>query len=452
MFESLSEKLEGALKTIKGDAKLTEINIAQSIKEIRRALVAADVNYTIAKDFTDKVKDKALGSENVLKAVKPGELMVKIVMDEMIELMGGQSVGINVKGNPGVVLISGLQGSGKTTFTGKLAKYRKDKRNMKVLVAACDVYRPAAIDQLTVVAESVGATIFKEIDNKNPVDIALKAVAYAQSNKFDVLIVDTAGRLAVDEEMMNEIAAVKDAILPTETLFVVDSMTGQDAVNTAKAFNDRINFDGVVLTKLDGDTRGGAALSVKYTVGKPIKFISTGEKMETLDVFHPERMAQRILGMGDIVSFVEKAQEQFDEVEAKKLEKKIKKNQFDFNDFQGQLNQIRKMGDVKSLMNMIPGMSKLTKDVDIDDKAFTKVEAIIQSMTPVERANPDLLNMSRKKRIALGSGKTIHEVNMFIKQFEEMRKMMQMMATGKGMGNMMRNMGGMAGGGGGGFR
>ncbi len=452
MFESLREKLEGALKTIKGDAKLTEINIAQSIKEIRRALVAADVNYTIAKDFTDKVKDKALGSENVLKAVKPGELMVKIVMDEMIELMGGQSVGINVKGNPGVVLISGLQGSGKTTFTGKLAKYLKDKRNMKVLVAACDVYRPAAIDQLTVVAESVGATIFKEIDNKNPVDIALKAVAYAQSNKFDVLIVDTAGRLAVDEEMMNEIAAVKDAILPTETLFVVDSMTGQDAVNTAKAFNDRINFDGVVLTKLDGDTRGGAALSVKYTVGKPIKFISTGEKMETLDVFHPERMAQRILGMGDIVSFVEKAQEQFDEVEAKKLEKKIKKNQFDFNDFQGQLNQIRKMGDVKSLMNMIPGMSKLTKDVDIDDKAFTKVEAIIQSMTPVERANPDLLNMSRKKRIALGSGKTIHEVNMFIKQFEEMRKMMQMMATGKGMGNMMRNMGGMAGGGGGGFR
>ncbi|HMS69232.1 MAG TPA: signal recognition particle protein [Saprospiraceae bacterium] len=448
MFESLSEKLEGALKTIKGDAKLTEINIAQSIKEIRRALVAADVNYTIAKDFTDKVKDKALGSENVLKAVKPGELMVKIVMDEMIELMGGQSVGINVKGNPGVVLISGLQGSGKTTFTGKLAKYLKDKRNMKVLVAACDVYRPAAIDQLTVVAESVGATIFKEIDNKNPVDIALKAVAYAQSNKFDVLIVDTAGRLAVDEEMMNEIEAVKNAILPTETLFVVDSMTGQDAVNTAKAFNDRINFDGVVLTKLDGDTRGGAALSVKYTVGKPIKFISTGEKMETLDVFHPERMAQRILGMGDIVSFVEKAQEQFDEVEAKKLEKKIKKNQFDFNDFQGQLNQIRKMGDVKSLMNMIPGMSKLTKDVDIDDKAFTKVEAIIQSMTPVERANPDLLNMSRKKRIALGSGKTIHEVNMFIKQFEEMRKMMQMMATGKGMGNMMRNMGGMAGGGG----
>ncbi|MCB0646214.1 MAG: signal recognition particle protein [Saprospiraceae bacterium] len=445
MFESLSEKLEGALKTIKGDAKLTEINIAQSIKEIRRALVAADVNYAIAKDFTDKIKDKALGTENVLQSVKPGELMVKIVMDEMVELMGGQSVGINVKGSPGVVLISGLQGSGKTTFTGKLAKHLKDKRNMKVLVAACDVYRPAAIDQLTVVAESVGAEVYKEIDNKNPVDIALKAVAYAQANKFDVLIVDTAGRLAVDEDMMNEIQAVKNAILPTETLFVVDSMTGQDAVNTAKAFNERINFDGVVLTKLDGDTRGGAALSIKYTVGKPIKFISTGEKMETLDVFYPERMAQRILGMGDIVSFVEKAQEQFDEKEAKALEKKIKKNKFDFNDFLGQLAQIRKMGDIKSLMNMIPGMGKLTKDIDIDESAFAKVESIIQSMTPQERSNPELLNMSRKKRIALGAGKSIHEVNMFIKQFEDMRKMMQMMATGKGMGNMMKNMGGMGG-------
>lgn len=445
MFESLSEKLEGALKTIKGDAKLTEINIAQSIKEIRRALVAADVNYAIAKDFTDKIKDKALGTENVLQSVKPGELMVKIVMDEMVELMGGQSVGINVKGSPGVVLISGLQGSGKTTFTGKLAKHLKDKRNMKVLVAACDVYRPAAIDQLTVVAESVGAEVYKEIENKNPVDIALKAVAYAQANKFDVLIVDTAGRLAVDEDMMNEIEAVKNAILPTETLFVVDSMTGQDAVNTAKAFNERINFDGVVLTKLDGDTRGGAALSIKYTVGKPIKFISTGEKMETLDVFYPERMAQRILGMGDIVSFVEKAQEQFDEKEAKALEKKIKKNKFDFNDFLGQLAQIRKMGDIKSLMNMIPGMGKLTKDIDIDESAFAKVESIIQSMTPQERSNPELLNMSRKKRIALGAGKSIHEVNMFIKQFEDMRKMMQMMATGKGMGNMMKNMGGMGG-------
>ena len=451
MFESLSEKLEGALKTIKGDAKLTEINIAQSIKEIRRALVAADVNYTIAKDFTDKVKDKALGSENVLQSVKPGELMVKIVMDEMIDLMGGQSVGINVKGSPGVVLISGLQGSGKTTFTGKLAKHLRDKKNMKVLVAACDVYRPAAIDQLTVVAESVGAEVYKEPDNKNPVEIALKAVAYGQSNKFDVVIVDTAGRLAVDEVMMDEIEAIKNAILPTETLFVVDSMTGQDAVNTAKAFNDRINFDGVVLTKLDGDTRGGAALSIKFTVGKPIKFISTGEKMETLDVFYPERMAQRILGMGDIVSFVEKAQEQFDEKEAKLLEKKIKKNKFDFNDFLGQLAQIRKMGDIKSLMNMIPGMSKLTKDVDIDESAFAKVESIIQSMTPQERGNPDLLNMSRKKRIAIGAGKSIHEVNMFIKQFEDMRKMMQMMATGKGMGNVMKNMGG-AGGMKGGFR
>lgn len=446
MFESLSEKLEGALKNIKGDAKLTEINIAQSIKEIRRALVAADVNYNIAKEFTDKIKEKALGSENVLNAVKPGELMVKIVQDEMIALMGGQAVGINTKGNPGVVLIAGLQGSGKTTFTGKLAKYLKDKKNQKVLVAACDVYRPAAIDQLGVVAESVGAGIYKEIDNKNPVEIALNAIAYAQANKYDVLIVDTAGRLAVDEQMMNEIAAVKEAIQPQETLFVVDSMTGQDAVNTAKAFNDRINFDGVVLTKMDGDTRGGAALTVKYTVGKPIKFVSTGEKMDTLDVFHPERMAQRILGMGDIVSFVEKAQEQFDEKEAKKLEKKIKKNQFDFNDFVGQLNQIRKMGDIKSLMNMIPGMSKLTKDIDIDESAFSKVECIIQSMTPEERGNPELMNMSRKKRIALGSGKSIHDISMFIKQFEDMRKMMHMMSNGKGMGQMMQGLKGAGGG------
>lgn len=440
MFESLNEKLEGAFKNLRGDAKLTEINIAQSIKEIRRALVAADVNYSIAKEFTDKVKDKALGSENVLDAVKPGELMVKIVMDEMVSLMGGQAAGINVKGKPGVVLISGLQGSGKTTFTGKLSLWLKDKKNMKVLVTACDVYRPAAIDQLTVVAESVGASIYKEPENKNPVEIALNAIAHAQENKFDVVIVDTAGRLAVDEEMMNEISAIKEAIQPTETLFVVDSMTGQDAVNTAKAFNDQINFDGVVLTKLDGDTRGGAALTVKYTVGKPIKFISTGEKMHTLDVFHPDRMAQRILGMGDIVSFVEKAQEQFDEKEAKKLEKKIRKNKFDFNDFLGQLNQIRRMGDIKSLMKMIPGMSKITKDIDIDDSAFSKVESIIQSMTPHERANPEALNMSRKKRIANGCGKSIHDVNMFIKQFNQMRKMMHMMSKGKGMGNMMQGM------------
>ena len=445
MFESLSEKLDGALRSLSGNARLTEINIASSIKEIRRALVAADVNYNIATELTDKVKDKALGSENILKSVKPGELMVKIVQDEMTALMGGQAAGINVKGNPGVVLISGLQGSGKTTFTGKLAKYLKEKRNMKVLLAACDVYRPAAIDQLTVLAESVGAGIYKEIENKNPVDIALKAVAFGQSQKYDVVIIDTAGRLAVDEQMMNEIEAVKNAILPNETLFVVDSMTGQDAVNTAKAFNDRLNFDGVVLTKLDGDTRGGAALSIKYTVGKPIKFVSTGEKMDALDVFHPERMAQRILGMGDIVSFVEKAQEQFDEVEAKKLEKKIKKNKFDFNDFYSQLQQIKKMGDIKSLMGMIPGMSKLTKDIDIDDKAFSKVEAIIQSMTPTERSNPELLNMSRKKRIALGSGKSIHEINMFVKQFDQMKKMMHMMSTGKGMGAMMQNMKGFQG-------
>jgi signal recognition particle subunit SRP54 len=443
MFESLSEKLDGAFKVLSGNAKLTDINIAQSIKEIRRALVAAYVNYKIAKEFTDKVKDKALGSENILSAVKPGELMVKIVLDEMIELMGGQSVGINITGKPGVVLISGLQGSGKTTFTGKLSKFLKDKKNKKVLVAACDVYRPAAIDQLTVVAESVGADVYKEVENKNPIQIAENAVAYAITNKYDVLIVDTAGRLAVDEAMMKEIEAIKKAIDPTETLFVVDSMTGQDAVNTAASFNERINFDGVVLTKLDGDTRGGAALSIKYTVGKPIKFVSTGEKMDTLDVFHPERMAQRILGMGDIVSFVEKAQEQFDEKEAKRLEKKIKKNKFDFDDFLGQLNQIRKMGDIKSLMNMIPGMSKMTKNLDIDDSAFSKVEAIILSMTPKERGNPELLNMSRKKRIAMGSGKNIHEINMFIKQFDQMRKMMHMMSKGKGMGNMMGGMPGM---------
>ncbi len=445
MFDNLSDKLELAFKGLKGDGKLTEINVAQSIKEIRRALVSADVNYKIAKEFTDKVKDTALGSKNVLKAVKPGEMMVKIVMDEMVELMGGQSVGINAKGSPGVVLIAGLQGSGKTTFTGKLSKFLKDKKNMKVLVAACDVYRPAAIDQLTVIAEQVGVDIYKEIENKNPVDIASNAVVYAQKNNYNVLIVDTAGRLAVDEEMMNEIKAVRNAITPTETLFVVDSMTGQDAVNTAKAFNDVINYDGVVLTKLDGDTRGGAALTVKYTVGKPIKFVSTGEKMEDMDVFHPDRMAQRILGMGDIVSFVERAQDQFDEAEAKKLEKKIKKNKFDFNDFLGQLNQIKKMGDLKSLMGMIPGMSKM-KDLDIDNSAFAKVESMIHSMTPRERANPEVLNMSRKKRIARGCGRNIHEINMFIKQFDQMKKMMHMLSKGNGMAQMsqmMKNMGGM---------
>ena len=444
MFNTLSEKLDSAFKNLSGKGKLTEINVAQSIKEIRRALVAADVNYKIAKEFTDKVKDKALGSSNVLKAVKPGELMVKIVLDEMVELMGGQSVGINVKGKPGVVLIAGLQGSGKTTFTGKLAKYLKEKKNMKVLVAACDVYRPAAINQLTVLSESVGVDIYKEIENKNPIDIAGNAVSHAQTNGYNVLIVDTAGRLAVDEEMMNEIEGIKNAITPTETLFVVDSMTGQDAVNTAKAFNDKINYDGVVLTKLDGDTRGGAALSVKYTVGKPIKFASTGENMEALDVFHPERMASRILGMGDIVSFVEKAQEQFDEKEAKRLEKKIKKNKFDFNDFLGQLNQIRKMGDMKSLLGMIPGMSKL-KNLDIDDSAFSKVESIILSMTPHERSHPESLNMSRKRRISRGCGRNIHEINMFIKQFDQMRKMMHMMSKGNGMNQMMEKLNNMQG-------
>ena len=440
MFENLSEKLDLAFKNLKGDGKLTELNIANSIKEVRRALVAADVNYKIAKEFTDKIKDKALGKENVLASVKPGELMVKIVMDEMTELMGGQAAGINIKGNPGVILISGLQGSGKTTFTGKLAKFLKEKKAKKPLLVACDVYRPAAVDQLSVLAEQIGVHIYKEPENKNPVQISLNAIAYAKSHSHDVVIIDTAGRTSVDEAMMQEITEIKEAIVPTEILFVVDAMTGQDAVNTAAVFNERLNFDGVVLTKLDGDTRGGAALSIKYSVGKPIKFVSSGEKLDTLDVFYPERMAQRILGMGDIVSFVEKAQEQFDEKEAERLEKKIRKNKFDFNDFLGQLNQIKRMGDIKSLMNMIPGMSKMTKDINIDDNAFGKVEAIILSMTPKERSNPDLLNMSRKKRIALGSGKNIHEINMFIKQFDQMRKMMQMMSKGKGMEKMMKGM------------
>ena len=445
MFESLSEKLDLAFKNLKGEGKLTDLNIANSIKEIRRALVAADVNYKIAKEFTDKIKDKALGTENVLSSVKPGELMVKIVQDEMTELMGGQAAGINIKGNPGIILISGLQGSGKTTFSGKLAKYLKDKKSKKPLLVACDVYRPAAVDQLSVLAEQVGVHIYKEPESTSPVQISINAINYAKSHSHDVVIIDTAGRLSVDEDMMQEIENIKNAVKPTETLFVVDSMTGQDAVNTAAVFNERINFDGVVLTKLDGDTRGGAALSIKYAVGKPIKFVSSGEKLETLDVFYPDRMAQIILGMGDIVSFVEKAQEQFDEKEAERLEKKIRKNKFDFNDFLGQLNQIKRMGDVKSLMNMIPGMSKLTKDINIDDKAFGKVEAIILSMTPKERGNPELLNMSRKKRIADGSGKSIHEINMFIKQFDQMRKMMQMMSKGKGMDKFMQGMPNMPG-------
>ncbi len=440
MFNNLSDKLDLAFKTIKGDSRLTEINVAESIKEIRRALVASDVNYKIAKEFTDKIKDEALGTQNILKSVKPGELMVKIVMDELTELMGGQSAGINIKGAPAVVLIAGLQGSGKTTFSGKLAYYLKNKKSKKPLLVACDVYRPAAIDQITVLGEQTHVTVYKEPENKNPLEIAQNAVKHAKANGYDVVIVDTAGRLSIDEDMMAEIESLKNNLQPQETLFVVDSMTGQDAVNTAKNFNDRINYDGVVLTKLDGDTRGGAALSIKYTVGKPIKFVSMGEKMETLDVFYPDRMAQRILGMGDIVSLVEKAQSEFDEKEAKKIEAKTKKNKFDFNDFMVQLNQIKKMGDLKSLMGMIPGMSKITKDLDIDNSAFSKVEAIIQSMTIEERGNPDLLNMSRKNRIARGCGKSIHEVNQFIKQFEQMKKMMHTFSKGQGMRGFNPNM------------
>ena len=439
MFQSLSDKLEGAFKLLKGENRLTEINIAQSIKEIRRALVAADVNYKIAKEFTDKVKDKALGSENVLKSVSPGQLLVKIVQDELTSLMGGQTEGINLTGNPTIILIAGLQGSGKTTFSGKLAYFLKNKKKKYPLLVACDVYRPAAVQQLTVLGQQINVPVFSDADSKNPVDIALRAIEFAKKEKLDTVIVDTAGRLAIDGEMMKEIAAIKKAIGPQETLFVVDSMTGQDAVNTAEAFNQNLNFDGVVLTKLDGDTRGGAALSIKYQVGKPIKFASNGEKMEALDQFYPDRMAQRILGMGDIVSFVEKAQEQFDEKEAKRIEARIRKNQFDFNDFMGQIQQIKKMGDLKNVMNMIPGMGKMAKDIDINDGAFKKVEAVIQSMTPKERMNPDLINTSRKNRIALGCGQNITDINAFIKQFDQMRKMMQKIAKNPSMG--MPNMG-----------
>jgi signal recognition particle subunit SRP54 len=433
MFQNLQERLDIAFKTLSGDRRLTELNVAESIKEIRRALVDADVNYKIAKEFTDKVRQKALGTENVLRAVKPGQLMVKIVQDELTALMGGQSAGINVKGAPGVVLIAGLQGSGKTTFSGKLALYLRTKRQMRPLLVACDVYRPAAIDQLTVLAEQVGATIYKEPESKDAVQIALNAIEFARRNRHDVVIVDTAGRLAVDEEMMREIENVKRAVQPQETLFVVDSMTGQDAVNTAQAFQERINYDGVVLTKLDGDTRGGAALSIRYTVGKPIKFVSSGEKLDTLDIFYPDRMAQRILGMGDIVSLVERAQDQFDEQEAKKLEKKIKRNQFDFNDFLTQLAQIKKMGNLKSLLSMVPGMNKMAKQLEeVDDRMLDRVEAIILSMTPAERANPALLNGSRKQRIAKGCGRTMEDVNQFIRQFEEMRQMMHQFSNMQG--------------------
>ncbi len=424
MFDTLTDRLDKAFMSLKGNRRLTELNIAESIKEIRRALVSADVNYAIAKEFTEKVKEKALGTENVLKAVRPGELMVKIVQDELTSLMGGQQVGIDLSGNPSVVLIAGLQGSGKTTFSAKLAHHLKTKRKKQPLLVACDVYRPAAIDQLTVLGEQIKVPVYKEPENKNPVEIALRAIAHAQDHGFDVVIVDTAGRLAIDEEMMTEIRNIKQAVQPNETLFVVDSMTGQDAVNTAQAFNEVIDYDGVVLTKLDGDTRGGAALSIKYTVGKPIKFVSMGEKMDTLDVFYPDRMAQRILGMGDIVSLVEKAQEQFDEAEAKRLEKKIRKNKFDFNDFLGQIRQIKKMGDLKSLVSMIPGVGKMMKNLDFDEKHLGRVEAIIYSMTPEERAHPEILNMSRKKRIARGCGQDLHQINMFIKQFDQMRKMM----------------------------
>jgi len=440
MFEGLSDRLDRSFKILKGQGRITEINVAESVKEIRKALIEADVSYKIAKQFTADVKEKALG-QNVLTAVKPGELMVKIVHDELAQLMGGEQVDINIKGNPAVILIAGLQGSGKTTFSAKLANYLKTKKNKQVLMVAGDVYRPAAIEQLKVLGEQVGVEVYTEADNKDPVKIAKNAVKYARENNKNVVIVDTAGRLAVDEQMMNEISAVKKTITPQETLFVVDAMTGQDAVNTAKAFNDQLNFDGVVLTKLDGDTRGGAALTIRSVVEKPIKFVGIGEKMDALDLFHPARMADRILGMGDIVTLVEKAQEQFDEEEARKLQKKIAKNQFNFDDFLKQIQQIKKMGNIKDLMAMIPGMGKAIKDMDIDDDAFKSIEAIIHSMTPEERDTPALLNGSRRKRIALGSGTSIQEVNRLIKQFGETSKMMKKMTTGKGK-NMMRMMGG----------
>ncbi len=440
MFEGLSDRLDRSFKILKGQGRITEINVAESVKEIRKALIEADVSYKIAKQFTADVKEKALG-QNVLTAVKPGELMVKVVHDELAALMGGEQVDINIKGNPAVILIAGLQGSGKTTFSAKLANYLKSKKSKKVLLVAGDVYRPAAIEQLKVLGGQVDVEVFTEADNKNPVQIAKHAVKYARDNNKNVVIVDTAGRLAVDKQMMDEISSVKKAINPQETLFVVDAMTGQDAVNTAKTFNDRLNFDGVVLTKLDGDTRGGAALTIRSVVEKPIKFVGIGEKMDALDLFHPARMADRILGMGDIVTLVEKAQEQFNEEEARKLQKKIAKNQFNFDDFLNQIQQIKKMGNIKDLMAMIPGMGKAMKDMDIDDDAFKSIEAIIHSMTPQERDNPQLLNGPRRKRIASGSGTTIQEVNRLIKQFGETSKMMKKMTTGKGK-NMMRMMGG----------
>ena len=438
MFENLTDRLERSFKILKGEGKITELNVAATLKDVRRALLDADVNYKVAKEFTDTVKDKALGM-NVLTAIKPGQLMVKIVHDELAKLMGGEASELHLSGKPAIVLMSGLQGSGKTTFSGKLANMLKKKQHKNPLLVACDVYRPAAIDQLKVVGEGIGVPVYSEPDNKNVNEIADHAIQEAKANGHDVVIIDTAGRLAVDEQMMNEISSLKEHVCPDETLFVVDSMTGQDAVNTAMEFNDRLDFDGVVLTKLDGDTRGGAALSIRTVVTKPIKFIGTGEKMEAIDVFHPERMADRILGMGDVVSLVERAQEQFDEEEAKRLQKKIQKNKFDFNDFLKQIEQIKKMGNIKDLASMIPGVGKAIKDIDIDNNAFNGIEAIIRSMTPKERTNPEVLNQSRKLRIAKGSGTSIQEVNRLVKQFDQTRKMMKMV-TGSGMKQMMRNM------------
>ena len=443
MFENLSDRLERSFKILKGEGKITEINVAETLKDVRRALLDADVNYKVAKTFTDTVKKKAMGM-NVLTAVKPSQLMVKIVHDELADLMGGEAAELHLTSRPAIILMSGLQGSGKTTFSGKLANMLKTKQHKKPLLVACDVYRPAAIDQLKVVGEQVGVPVYSEPDNKDVITIANNALREAKAKGYDVVIVDTAGRLAVDEEMMNEISNLKNAINPDETLFVVDSMTGQDAVNTAKEFNDRLDFDGVVLTKLDGDTRGGAALSIRTVVTKPIKFVGTGEKMEAIDVFHPARMADRILGMGDIVSLVERAQEQFDEEEARRLQKKIQKNKFDFNDFLGQIEQIKKMGNLKDLASMIPGVGKAIKDVDIDDNAFKGIEAIIKSMTPKERSNPEILNQSRRMRIAKGSGTNIQEVNRLIKQFDQTRKMMKLV-TGTNMAKMAGMMGKMRG-------
>lgn len=445
MFDSLSDKLDRALKVLKGQGQISEINVAETTKEIRRALLDADVNYKIAKSFSEKVKEKALG-QNVLQSISPGQLFTKITHDELADLMGGESSGINLSGSPAIILVAGLQGSGKTTFSGKLANYLKSKKGKSPVLVAGDVYRPAAVDQLHVLGEQIDVPVFSDKESKDPVDIAKRAIAEAKSKGHDVVIVDTAGRLAVDEKMMQEISSIKKNIKPSEILFVVDSMTGQDAVNTAKAFNDELDFDGVVLTKLDGDTRGGAALSIRSVVDKPIKFIGTGEKMEALDVFHPSRMADRILGMGDVVSLVERAQEQFDEEKARKLQKRIAKNQFDFNDFLDQIKQIKKMGNVKDLMGMIPGMGKAIKDVDIEDDAFKNIESMIYSMTPKERENPSIINGSRRKRIAKGSGSTIQELNKLLKQFEQTSKMMKMMGNKQNMMKMMKNMPKMPGG------